>query len=253
MADGTLDPAPVWDDVATFDPCPWAGSVDLIVAGFPCQPHSVAGKQQGIADHRWPVWDDIIRIAKGCAARAVFLENVPGLLTSSGGASIARVRADLDSAGFAHQSACIVAASDVGASHQRKRLFILAHADSQRQSQRGWNEQNIWRRTGDQRQAMADAKVTRLEIGQPGSLQKQSRSQCGRAEYAPGPDADWSTINPRLWPATAEPAFRGMADGTARGLDIARADRLRMLGNGVVPGQAAIALMALMDALTTPA
>lgn len=85
MADGALDPAPVWDDVSTFDPSPWAGAVDLVVAGFPCQPHSVAGKREGVKDDRWPVWDDVIRIARGCAAQSVFLENVPGLLTSSGG------------------------------------------------------------------------------------------------------------------------------------------------------------------------
>ena len=63
MEDGQLDPAPIWSDVATLDARPWAGAVDLIVAGFPCQPHSLAGARKGTADHRWPVWDDIISIA----------------------------------------------------------------------------------------------------------------------------------------------------------------------------------------------
>lgn len=272
MAEGSLDPAPVWDDVATFDPQPWAGAVDLIVAGFPCQPHSVAGKREGVNDDRWPVWDDVIRIARGCAARAVFLENVPGLLTSSGGASIARVRADLDDAGFAHQRACIIAASDVGASHRRQRLFILAHRndvglewigvswggrdgsphkgegvvadiDSKRQSQRGNERETV----GDANCEGLERYGKQCELSAPRGQVAPCRSSYGL--FAPGPDADWSAVHPRLWPATAQPSIRRMVDGTAGGLDITRAEKLHMLGNGVVPFQAAIALQALMESL----
>lgn len=249
MAEGSLDSAPVWDDVSTFDPAPWVVCVDLVVAGFPCQPHSIAGKREGTADHRWPVWDDIIRIAKSCAARSVFLENVPGLLTSSGGASIAKVRADLDRAGFTHQSACIVAASDVGASHRRNRLFILAYTDGTRQPQRSGHESDVRRWAGDEGEAMAHAKCTGLEGWQAECRihQRQAIERGCYGIFAPGPDADWSTIDPKFWPATAQSSVRGMADGTSRRLDVSRADRLRLLGNGVVPLQAAIALKWLMN------
>jgi DNA (cytosine-5)-methyltransferase 1 len=277
MAEGALDPAPIWSDVSTFDGRRWAGAVDLIVAGFPCQPHSVAGKREGITDARWPVWEDIIRIAKECSARSVFLENVPGLLTSSGGASIARVRADLEHAGFKDQRACVLAAADVGASHRRQRLFILAnrddigqqwrggawgwrggpagkggsmaHANGQRQSQRGWDVSNVRRWSGDESASMADASGPRLEgrQEQPATSQRQAAERGGYSIFAPGPDANWSAVDPALWPATAQPAIRGVADGTARRMDISRGDRLRMLGNGVVPLQAAAALTHLID------
>lgn len=72
-----LDDAPVWSDVATLDAERWRGAVDCVLAGFPCQPWSVAGKKQGTADARW-LWPSIARIVCGMECEWVFLENVPG-------------------------------------------------------------------------------------------------------------------------------------------------------------------------------
>lgn len=76
---GKLDPAPVWTDIKTFDAEPFRGKVHGITAGFPCQPFSVAGKQQGGYDprHLWPHIAKHIRTIKPVF---VCLENVPGLL-----------------------------------------------------------------------------------------------------------------------------------------------------------------------------
>ena len=52
MADKALDPAPVWDDLTTFDGRPWRGVVDILTAGYPCQPFSIAGRRLGEADPR---------------------------------------------------------------------------------------------------------------------------------------------------------------------------------------------------------
>lgn len=146
MADQALDPAPVWDDIATLDGRPWRGRVDLVTAGFPCTPASVAGKRQGTADERW-LWADIARIIGEVEPRFVFLENVPGLLTVAGsgdaclsgldrsmeepsdlaaGGAIAEVLRSLATLGFDAIWDCFSAA-EVGASHQRERLFILAY------------------------------------------------------------------------------------------------------------------------------
>ena len=79
MADGSLDEAPIWGDLATFDGRPWRGVVDCVTAGFPCQPFSGAGKRLGTDDPRW-LWPHIERIIRDVGPRRVFLENVPGLI-----------------------------------------------------------------------------------------------------------------------------------------------------------------------------
>ena len=130
MEDGSLDDAPVWSDVRTFDGRTWRGVVDLIVAGFPCQPHSNAGKRAGVEDERW-IFGDIIRIIVESGANAAFLENVPGILTSSDGDSFHAVLSGLASIGFDAEWICI-SASDVGAPFDGERWFCLATANGHR-------------------------------------------------------------------------------------------------------------------------
>ncbi|TFG46375.1 MAG: DNA cytosine methyltransferase [Candidatus Brocadiia bacterium] len=117
-----LDDAPIWDDVATFDGRPFAGLVDIIDAGVPCQPWSVAGKRKGTKDDRW-IWDSIFRIIVEVQPKYVFLEEVPGFV---GGGGLGFVLSDLAQAGFDAEWACFTAA-EVGAPHKRQRLFIMAH------------------------------------------------------------------------------------------------------------------------------
>jgi len=75
MEDAALDPAPVWDDLATFDGRPWRGAVDIVTAGYPCQPFSVAGKRRGVDDPRH-LWPHVARIIAETEPSFVFLENV---------------------------------------------------------------------------------------------------------------------------------------------------------------------------------
>lgn len=82
IADGWLTDAPIWDNVRTFDGRPWAGYADVVSAGFPCQPFSVAGKRSAGNDLR-NGWPDTIRIVGEAQPRYVWLENVPGLLSAN--------------------------------------------------------------------------------------------------------------------------------------------------------------------------
>jgi len=84
MEDQALDRAPVWDDLTTFDGHPWRGRVDLVAAGFPCQPSSHAGQRLGTADERW-LWPHVARVVREVGPSLVFIENVPGLLSVNGG------------------------------------------------------------------------------------------------------------------------------------------------------------------------
>ncbi len=120
--DGSLDAFPIWDDLYSFNGRPWRGVVDIVLAGFPCQPWSVAGKRAGTADERW-LWPAIAGIIRDVRPRFVFLENVPGLITGGG---LELVLSDLAEMGFAAEWGCFTAA-EVGASQLRERVFILAY------------------------------------------------------------------------------------------------------------------------------
>ena len=129
----TLDPAPIWDDINTFDPEPWKGHVDIVTAGFPCQPHSQAGARRiakGLDDDRdlWPQTRECIRIL-GC--EYIVLENVPGILSGNDGRQGygISVLGDLSTLGFSARWG-IYSAADAGAPPLRKRWFVLAHAHS---------------------------------------------------------------------------------------------------------------------------
>ena len=101
--------------------------VDIVTAGFPCQPVSTAGKRKGIHDERWLI-DDVCRVASRAGARWLVLENVAGVITANRGEAFYQILRALASYGFAAEWVC-VRASDVGAPHNRLRWFCLAYAD----------------------------------------------------------------------------------------------------------------------------
>lgn len=126
MEDKTLDAAPVWSDVKTFDPEPWRGCVDIITAGYPCQPFSIAGAKLGEKDprHLWPFIREIVRVIE---PKICFFENVAHHLRLG----FEQVHDDLREMGFGVETG-LFTAEEIGAPHRRERLFILAHRDSNR-------------------------------------------------------------------------------------------------------------------------
>ncbi|MBP6677484.1 MAG: DNA cytosine methyltransferase [Paracoccus sp.] len=120
MADKALDQAPVWDDIATFDGKPWRGAVDIVSAGYPCQPFSLAGKRRGAEDPRH-LWPHVARIIGECEPPFVFFENVAHHLRLG----FPEVASGLVALGY-RLAARLFTAAEVGAPHRRERLFILA-------------------------------------------------------------------------------------------------------------------------------
>lgn len=99
--------------------------VHVVAGGFPCQPTSDAGRRLAQADHRW-LWPAMLDVVRGLRPTWVIGENVPGLRTRG----LALVERDLRDAGYRVRTGSISACA-LGAPHPRKRLFILAHTESQ--------------------------------------------------------------------------------------------------------------------------
>ena len=105
-------------------------AADIITGGFPCQPFSVAGKRRGTDDDRY-LWDETIRIIRECKPRWFIGENVEGIINIQEGMVLRQVQDDLEKEGFKVQC-LVIPASSIGAWHQRKRVWIIAHSDSNR-------------------------------------------------------------------------------------------------------------------------
>jgi len=235
MADETLDAAPVWSDVKSFDAERWRGCVDITTAGYPCQPFSIAGKKQAEADprHLWPYIREIVRIVR---PRLCFFENVAHHLRLG----FEQVHDDLRSMDYG-VAAGLFTAEEVGAPHRRERLFILAHA----QGAGAWLDQFDARQgAGGNGQSVADADGAGLE-GQPryeaASAGPDLSAEHGVPLWPPGPGEleAWGSV-----PDALKPAVHRMADGMAH-----RVDRLRACGNGVVPLVAAYAFRTLLSSV----
>ena len=132
MADTSITPAPIWDDIKTLRVQSPDNSIDILYGGFPCQDISIAGNGKGLEGERSGLFFEILRLAKEIKPSFIFLENVPAI-RSRGGVAVLREIAEL---GYDSRF-CVISAASVGASHVRERWFLLAHSKSQRLQETG--------------------------------------------------------------------------------------------------------------------
>jgi DNA (cytosine-5)-methyltransferase 1 len=255
-------------DLKTVD---WSAvePIDILTAGYPCQPFSEAGLRKGLEDERH-IWPYIKEIISTLQPKRVILENVRGHLTLG----FKEVLKDLTEIGYDAKWA-IVRASDVGAPHQRERLFIIAYPNSSahQQSRRAnrpisqstseiinrsnWNEHRssgeVITNSDDSRgfgnaqesQGRFDSRTPSHSDGneqqrngktpQLGS-RYNSRNQM-RLQSPPNP----LDLNNKLNAKFVE-YMMGLPIGWVTDLDISRSQQLKLLGNGVVPQQAYYAI-----------
>ena len=235
--------------------------VDLLCAGYPCQPFSLAGNRKGEDDER-AIFEYIADGISILRPRWLLLENVPGHLTLGGTSVIAT----LTKLGYDNIQWGIVRASDTGAPHKRARLFIWAQTSNT--SSEGLQRRSSRRSarlaedvSGQDRQVassssnfVADTNDCRLEsVWSEHRLEKTSRetfcfSFFGPYEYVV---RQWAEIVGRKPPVPVddrgvEPKFvewmMGLPEGHVTGLNLNRTAQLKMLGNGVVPQQGALAI-----------
>jgi DNA (cytosine-5)-methyltransferase 1 len=258
---------PIHDDICTFSPAP--GSADIVCGGFPCQDISQAGKGAGLAGSRSGLFYELLRVVRLVGPRYVVLENVAAI-THRG---MDGVLGALAEAGYDAEWACIPAAA-VGACHQRDRWWCVAYAQGGR---RGTGPRQGASSAGPEgpgagnsaARFTADASHM-LSHGGPG----QQQGQLGGQAVSESGDGDWAaTFDPmrqRLegpdklgssgapWPAAiarlspdwrsylSEPVLYRGDDGLS-----SRVDRLKALGNAVVPQVAMIPLARVMELAAT--
>jgi DNA (cytosine-5)-methyltransferase 1 len=226
---------PIHDDVCNFNPEP--GSADIICGGFPCQDISIAGKQAGIKEGtRSGLFYELMRIVRLVGPQFVVLENVAAI-TSNG---MDTVLGTLAEAGFNAEWACIPAA-DLGACHRRDRWWCVAYAqnmlsDGLPAKHAGKHESRAVPESGDGSSAgdVADSNGERQQELNPAS-------QPGHSEWPGWGDAA-RRLNPDWRRYLSEPVLCRGDDGLS-----GRVDRLRALGNAVVPQVAAIPLARVLE------
>jgi DNA (cytosine-5)-methyltransferase 1 len=232
---------PIFEDVKRLTAKDMYDTVDVIVGGFPCQDISLAGKGAGLAGERSGLWYEYHRLIKEIRPRYVIIENVAALRSRG----LDAVLWSLAEIGYDAEWHCIPA-SAVGAPHQRDRVWILGYPNNygsygakNRQSSASGNHRITPRSKelvkftrsscegpGD---VLADTSSTRLSRGKrirdylEEALRRWSatpRSTTERCPISGRPTYSWHV----------EPAVGRVADGVP-----GRVDRLKQLGNAVVP------------------
>ena len=193
---------------------------DLICGGFPCQPVSLAGKREAQADARW-LWPEFARVVDELRPQYVFVENVPGLYTAGG----SEVLADLATLRYDAEWHSIPAAA-FGAPHKRERFILVANTQSREDNQREpgnlaeetEGREGVDTPVGDDSEDVAD---TRCGISNTSRDDKDIwRARTSPTSSKPNRENYW----------TIEPNVGRVAHGVP-----SRVDRLRGLGNAVVP------------------
>ena len=214
-----------------------APRVEIICGGFPCQDISVAGKGAGLDGARSGLWSEYARIVRALRPSIVFIENVAALV----GRGLDRVLGDLAALGFDAEWD-VFRASDVGAPHQRARLFVLAYSDRERVRQFAERHQRQGRGVRAAERGDAEPVHAGAELADANGVR---RHEGVGACFPPGPAGigEWPGPQPAIRRGDARIPF-GMDRGwrTKNGVS----DRLRLLGNAVVPHQAALAWRCLI-------
>ena len=228
---------PRWRDIGTltkesFYERTGLRTVDVISGGFPCQPFSVAGKQKGKGDDRY-LWPEMLRVITELRPRCVVGENIPGIIKIAAG----QVVKDLERAGY-HVVVFNFEAAAVGAWHRRSRVFFTGLADVADADGSGLQG-------SEQHGASAASEDTRERPSRPPVGERRETGYDATRSGCAG-DARWGQsqelANGRCW--AAEPDMGRVAHGIP-----ARVDRLKCLGNAVVPQQAYPIFRALKEEL----
>ena len=209
-----------------------SAAVDVVYGGFPCQPFSVAGNQKGKDDARY-LWPEISRLVRELRPSWVVAENVPGILSIAADT----VCADLEREGYAVGIWDYEAAA-IGARHRRERIFFVAHAGCK--LLQGSSKQGDIRETAESRTTLDPKLSGSAHAANPYSERCEEQRQ-------PVKDSKRFTKSELGGGVDGFPAgLDGSISPTATGIPN-RTNRLKALGNAVVPQQAYPIFQAIID------
>ena len=255
---------------------------DVITGGFPCQPFSVAGKQKGTNDNRY-LWPEMLRLIKEIKPEFVIGENVQGLINLQNGMVLRQVQDDLESEGFEVQC-FLIPASGLGAWHKRNRVWIMGHSKHNgllASEKRSRNDEDVSNSTSlgprecrdsDRKEGSEDCSSTQSD-GKRSNVSntisklsngcscttRDSKTEFIRLECNEG--WHWNQVrsepercreqskstNQTWWQIESD--LCGVPDGISYDLDKDRVNRIKSLGNAIVPQCARIIGLAIKKVL----
>jgi len=213
---------PIHSDVRSLDAKQYRGTVDVVCGGFPCQDLSSAGKQAGFSGARSSLYREMLRIISECMPRYAIFENVTGLLTGESGRWFGQFLYDLAEIGFDAEWHCIEAGY-VGAPHRRDRVWVIAYPsmrnDRDSKHKQAKRQKQEFRKSISGVEVFANANSKRCK-----GFAKIAHDIKQQVEFMRSSETARERFN------LSESPLRGANDGLPR-----RLDRLRRLGNSVVP------------------
>ena len=232
---------PIHEDVRTLDGKQYAGTIDVICGGFPCQDLSVAGKKAGFDGERSSLYREMLRLISESRPRYAIFENVTGLLTGESGRWFAQFLYDLAEVGYDAVWHCI-SASFVGAPHHRDRVWIIAYATElhsneqsikQRQIQNNEKHEARRKHRGCNRERQG-LRITNLLANAVSLGQQRQRKLIDAMCSAPKREgqADWIVDDSFFGVWATEPSVGRVVNGVWKK---SYEHRLKQLGNAVVP------------------
>lgn len=229
MSDGQLPVAPIWDDVRTLS-ARELPKVDIIYGGFPCQDISIAGRKAGITkETRSGLFYEIMRLTDELQPRFLFLENVPNIRNQG----LDKVLQEITDRGFNCRWG-VLSAAEVGAWHNRKRWWLLGYSKCNGRittKEQGSVNQAVQHDTqrADQASESEGASASRVLADKPTSNTRRPPKGTDKDIRSESQKCQWSQLTKSSWWAT-EPDVGRVVNGLP-----ARVDRIKSLGNAVVP------------------
>lgn len=145
---GEIDAAPICTDMHELRASDFLLRVDIVVGGWPCQGNSAAGHRKGMADERSALVTEVARVVCEFQPSLVFLENVAGVLTAPGD-GVGFVANALAELGYEFRH-ILLSASEVGASHERERFWLMAHSQRKSDQSKFRNAIDRWAKESEQ-------------------------------------------------------------------------------------------------------